>query len=142
MANITREQITKINNMCSNEWMLDVDYFLFHNEKTLIKRIRLDDKHYLEYKLEYNYSNHYTQQNSITSHRTLWQVQVGMGKNKILDETSVKRKDIKKLILLTKELTDEKLLEINKNTPLAPGYGMILQSEDFQILHQIRNICE
>lgn len=54
-----------------------------------------------------------------------------MGKNKILDETSVKRKDIKKLILLTKELTDEKLLEINKNTPLATGYGMILQSEDF-----------
>ena len=62
---------------------------------------------------------------------TLWQVQVGMGKKKILDETPVKRKDINKLILLTKELTDEKLLEINKSTPLATGYGMILQSEDF-----------
>lgn len=57
MAKITREQITKINNMCSDEWMLDVDYYLFHNEKTLIKRIRLDDEHYLEYRLEYNYSN-------------------------------------------------------------------------------------
>lgn len=62
---------------------------------------------------------------------TKWQVQVGMGKSKILDKTPVKRKDINKLILLTKELTDEKLLEINKNTPLATGYGMVLQSEDF-----------
>lgn len=57
MAKITREQIIKINNMCSNEWMLDVDYFLFHNEKILIKRIRLDEKHYLEYSLKYNSKN-------------------------------------------------------------------------------------
>lgn len=54
-----------------------------------------------------------------------------MGKSKILDETPVKRKDLNKLILLTKELNDEKLLEINKNTGVAPAYGMILQSEDF-----------
>lgn len=54
-----------------------------------------------------------------------------MGKKKILDETPVKRKDVNKLILLTKELTDEKLLEINNNTQVATGYGMILQSEDF-----------
>lgn len=54
-----------------------------------------------------------------------------MGKKKILDETPVKRKDINKLILLTKELTDENLLEINKNTQVATGYGMITQSEDF-----------
>lgn len=54
-----------------------------------------------------------------------------MGKSKILDETPVKRKDVNKLILLTKELTDEKLLEINKNTQVARGYGMIPQSKDF-----------
>lgn len=59
------------------------------------------------------------------------QVQVGMGKCKILDETPVNRKDVNKLILLTKELTNEKLLEINKNTPVATGYGLIVQSEDF-----------
>ncbi len=60
-----------------------------------------------------------------------WQVLVGMGKSKILDRIPVKRKEINKLILFTKVLTNEKLLEINKNTPVAPAYGMITQSEDF-----------
>ncbi len=57
MGKITIEQIVKINNMCSNEWVLDVKYFHFHNEKTLIKRIRLDEKHFLEYRLTYNSRN-------------------------------------------------------------------------------------
>ncbi len=57
MAKITLGQITKINNICSNEWVLDVEYAKFHNEKTLIKHIRLDEEHYLEYRLGYNYNN-------------------------------------------------------------------------------------
>lgn len=133
MGKITREQITKINNMCSNEWMLDVDYVLFHNEKTLIKRIRLDERHFLEYSLKYNYNNQISLHISKFYHEPNDEMAStsGMGKNKILDETPVKRKDVNKLILLTKELTDEKLLEINKNTPLATGYGLVMQSEDF-----------
>ena len=54
-----------------------------------------------------------------------------MGKRKILDETQYKRKNINNLIELTKELNDTKLLEINKTTPLASGYGLIAESEDF-----------
>lgn len=57
MAKITVDQITKINNMCSNEWMLDVDFFLFHNEKTLIKRIKLGEDDYLSFRLRYNSEN-------------------------------------------------------------------------------------
>lgn len=133
MGKITIEQITKINNMCSNEWRLDVQYFHFHNEKILIKRIRLDERHFLEYSLKYNYNNQisihirkfYHEPNDEMASTS------GMGKNKILDETPVKRKDVNKLILWTKELTNEKLLEINKNTPVATGDGLILQSEDF-----------
>jgi len=133
MAKITREQITKINNMCSNEWMLDVDYVLFHNEKTLIKRIRLDEEHFLEYRLSYNYENKTSLHISKYYHKPndTFASTSGMGKSKILDETPVKRKDVNKLILLTKELTDEKLLKINKSTPLATGYGLVMQSEEF-----------
>lgn len=57
MANITQQQLQKINNMCSNEWMLDLQYLIYHKEKTLIKRIRLDEEHYLEYRLGYNSQN-------------------------------------------------------------------------------------
>ena len=57
MARITKQEIEKINNKCSNEWRLDVEYYLFHNEKTLVKIIRLDEEHYLEFTLYYNYNN-------------------------------------------------------------------------------------
>lgn len=55
MATITREQLNQINKMCSNGWKFDLDLFLSHNEKTLMKHIQIDDEHYLEYKLEFNH---------------------------------------------------------------------------------------
>ena len=139
MANITPEQIVKldklnnINNMCSNEWMLDGQYFLYHKQKTLIKRIRLDTTQYLEYRLSYNSNNQTCLHISLFHHKPedTFAYTSGMGKHKILDETPAKRKDVNKLILLTKELTTEKLLEINKNTPLATSYGIIEESEEF-----------
>lgn len=57
MAKITREQIQKINSKCKNSWELDIQYFIFHNEKTLKKIIKLDEEHYLEFKIDYNYKN-------------------------------------------------------------------------------------
>lgn len=133
MGKITVDQVTKINNMCSNEWMLDVQYFHFHNEKTLIKRIRLDERNFLEYRLSYNSRNQICLHISKFTHEPQDEMAStsGMGKNKILVETPAKRKDVNKLILLTKDLTNERLLDINKNTPVATGYGLILQSEEF-----------
>ena len=57
MAKITREQIQKINSKCKNGWELDIQFFIFHNEKTLKKIIELDEEHYLEFKIDYNYKN-------------------------------------------------------------------------------------
>ena len=39
MSRLTREQVQKINNSCKNGWGLDIQYFIFHNEKTLKKII-------------------------------------------------------------------------------------------------------
>ncbi len=52
-----QEQIIKINSMCENNWRLDVQYYLYHDEKTLIKQIDLDNTHYLEFRLSYNSKN-------------------------------------------------------------------------------------
>lgn len=133
MAKITQERVAKINNMCSNEFILDVKYFLFHNEKTLIKRIRLDEQNFLEYRLSYNSQNQICLHISKFYHEPQDEMAStsGMGKNKVLVETPAKRKDVNKLILLTKDLTNERLLDINKNTPVATGYGLISQSEEF-----------
>ena len=60
MAKITHEEIVKINTMCENDWHLDIQYYLFHNEKTLIKQIELDETHYLQFRLSYNSKNQVT----------------------------------------------------------------------------------
>ena len=127
MAKITQEQLAKINNKCDNEWMLDLEYYLYHNEKTLIKRIRLDDEHYLEYRLHYNYNNQITVHISKFYHKSqdIFASTTGMGKTKVLVETPARRKEVNNLIRLTKDLTNEKLIEINNNAPVASGYGII-----------------
>lgn len=52
MANITREQVQKINDKMSNGWEFNLRHFIFHSgEKTPVKRIKLDDTHYLEAQL-------------------------------------------------------------------------------------------
>ncbi len=133
MASITKEQIININQQCMNDWKLDVDYFLFHNEKTLIKHIQLDNEHYLEFALRYNYRNQISLHISKFYHKQgeEFASTSGMGKSKILNETSVKRKNVNTLIEFTKTLTNDKLMEINKNTKVSSGYGLIVQNEEF-----------
>ena len=118
MAKITREQIQKINNKCKNGWELDIQFFIFHNEKTLKKIIELDEEHYLEFKIDYNYKNqivlfinkfyHKLGEDYATSN--------GLGKKKMLEETPESRKNINKLIEYTETLTDEQLMQINSET--------------------------
>ena len=118
MAKITREQIQKINSKCKNSWELDIQYFIFHNEKTLKKIIKLDEEHYLEFKIDYNYKNqivlfinkfyHKLGEDYATSN--------GLGKKKMLEETPESRKNINKLIEYTEKLTDEILMKINNET--------------------------
>lgn len=133
MAKITHKEIVKINTMCENDWHLDVEYFLYHNEKVLTKNIDLDENHYLRFVLSYNSKNqvalhikkYYLGEGDTfaTSH--------GLGKNTIIEEMPVKRKFINNLAEYTSILTNEKLLEINEHTPVASGYGIIVPSEDF-----------
>lgn len=113
-----QKQIQDINNKCKNNWKFDVTYFRFHQEKTLIKRIMVDDESYLQFSLGYNYKNQI--QLSISKYYT--QKHIGtatseeMGKSKVLEETSYKRKGINNLIIKASILTDEELLKINAET--------------------------
>lgn len=133
MAKITTKQISSINNKCYNGWKLDVQYYMYHNEKTLIKDIELDEEHYLQFAIRYNWKNQISLHISKFFHKKdeAFASTSGMGKRKILNSISAQRKDVKKLIEFTKTLTDDKLMEINENTPLAKGNGLILESEEF-----------
>lgn len=132
MATITKTQIQAINEKCKNGWKFDIQYFLWHNEKTLKKIIPLDAEHYLEFKLDYNSQNqiglyinkfyHKIGDNFATSN--------GLGKNKILAETPANRKSVNKLIELTEQLTDEKLMQINSETDVIKS-PIFVPSEAF-----------
>ncbi len=133
MASITKEQINSINSKCSNGWKFDWLYYLNYGKKTFIKDIDLDTENYLEFALRYNYKNQISLHISKFYHKQGedYSSTSGMGKNKLLEETPTKRKNVNTLIEFTKTLTNDKLMEINKNTKVSSGYGLIVQSEEF-----------
>lgn len=132
MAKITREQILKINNQCKNDWRLDTEYFIFHNEKTLVKHIKLNNENYLEFTLRYNYKNQISLHISKFYHKEgdYFASSNGLGKSKVLNEIQAKRKNVNDLIEFTNTLTDDELMEINRTTEVTKSC-MFIESEEF-----------
>ena len=132
MAKITKQQIENINKKCMNDWRLDVEYYLFHNEKTLIKHIKLDNEHYLEFALRYNYKNQISLHISKFHHRQgdYFASSEGLGKSKIVDETHATRKNINTLIEFTNRLTDDECMRINAETQVTKSC-IFVSSEEF-----------
>lgn len=132
MAKITKEQMQKINSKCMNDWRLDVQYFLFHSEKTLIKHIKIDDEHYLEFRLSFNWKNQISLRISKYHHKQgdYFATSEGLGKSKILDSAEHTRKSINNLIEYTKTLADYELMQINAETRVTKS-PIFIASEEF-----------
>jgi hypothetical protein len=133
MSVITKKEINTINSKCNNGWMLDVQYYMFHNERTLIKQIPIDYEHYLEFRLCYSNRKQILVHISKFHKKPNEQcaVTTGLGKDAIIDETEYKRKTINNLLAFTNRLNNFKLMDLNKNTKVSSGYGLIMPSEDF-----------
>lgn len=130
MASLTREQLQKINESCSNEWRLDIQYFMFHNEKQLTKNIELENNYFLSFKLYFDRNNQITLHISKNLRQEGYSTSEGLGKFKRLDSTMFARKNLKELYKYTEILNDEKLLEINANTEVYKS-PMFVPSENF-----------
>lgn len=132
MPKITKQQIEKINNKCMNDWRLDVQYYLYHSEKELIKKIDLDEENYLEFKLRYNYKKQISLHISKFHHKEgdYFASSQGLGKSKILDETQVTRKNVNNLIEFTDRLTDDECMRINAETQVTKSC-IFVASEEF-----------
>lgn len=132
MGKITKTQLENINNRCRNDWRFDVQYFLYHSEKTLIKQIKLDNEHYLEFALRYNYKNQISLHISKFYHKLgeHFATSSGLGKSKILNEEQATRKSFNKLIEYTNILTNDELMKINKETQIKKDI-IFVESEEF-----------
>lgn len=121
MAKITREQVEKINSGCNNGFGLDLRHFLFHNEKTLSKKIRIADNQYIEARiLFYDKWNRETRKtdNIPTIHLSRWTVDTngtgtsyGLGYWVRLQE-ALPRKNMKVLQEITNQFDDSAVLEL------------------------------
>ena len=130
MPKLTRELIQKINGKCSNDWKLDIEYFLFHNEKQLYKRIELDTENYLQFDLGYNGRNEKSLHIAKYHHEAddYFAVSEGLGKFVKLSQ-SENRKSINSLIELTEQLTDERLMQINNETEVYKSPVFVASQE-------------
>ena len=134
MANsMTKKQVEELNNRCKNGWKFDVTYFIYHTEKTFIKRIKLENEGYLEFRIYYNKENQvalHISKYTYTREKVCATTE-GLGKITIIDNTKFTRKNINNLIIVTARLTDEKLLKINSETKVSEGGGLFLSSNEF-----------
>lgn len=131
MSKFSKEQIQKINAKCKNKWKLDIQYLVFHNEKQLYKIIELDQEHYLQFELSYDWNNQIILRISKYYHREgdSFASSNGLGKKKILTE-SQNRKNINNLIEYTYKFTDEELMKINSETEVIKS-NIVMASENF-----------
>lgn len=131
MGTIRKEEIQKVNSKCQNNWRLDVEYFLFHSEKKLYKRIDLDDENFLQFDLMYNYRNEKTLHISKYYHKKddYFASSSGLGKFVKLSDSQA-RKSINELIKMTEEFTDERLLQINSENEVYKN-PIFVASEEF-----------
>lgn len=133
MESMSKKQIQEINNKCNNKWSFDIPYFVYHSEKTLIKKLKVDDTGYLEFRIYYNNENQITLH--ICNYKYARDGQTatteGLGKITTLDLKKHKRRIFNNLIAFTDKLTDDELLQINAETKTSSASGLILQSKDF-----------
>lgn len=73
MAKITREQYNKWNAQANNGFSLDIQYFVIWNEKTLTKKIKLENGNVIEFKIEY----HKEFETKTNSYGCKWNVETG-----------------------------------------------------------------
>lgn len=131
MARITREQFNKWNAQAQNGFGFDLQYFATWNEKTLTKKIKMDNGNIVEFKIEYDKeferkTNEYGYRQNVETGRyipmlyiTIWRptqtgcyTSAGWAKNERLGESETSKKYNVLCNLSARINTDEYMKEI------------------------------
>lgn len=120
MGKLLKSDVEKWEKDCKNDFKFDIRYYLYHNEKTLTKRINLDDKTYLEvhlmfynkyenyrqvgYYININISKYYIEGEMAVSH--------GLGISYKLNETVYQKRSFKELQKATAYINNDLVMSI------------------------------
>lgn len=128
MANLTREQVVKINSKCQNGFRLDIQTAVIWGKKELVKEICLDDSGVI-YRLRIRYAAKYEHYSEVGVYPVLELdklVPTGTEKvYKIIDcgqkelGELVKRRSVKALQDLTANYPDEKAISLIREAIVA-----------------------
>lgn len=115
MKPMTKREIEQINNKCSNNWKFDLLYFIYRNQKNLIKKVRMpDETGYFQFRLCYNNENQVTLNMREFRYFPAENVTVeNTDRNIVLKENTYKKRNLHNLILSTLELNDNRLIALN-----------------------------
>jgi len=125
MSKLLRKDVEKWNSECSNGFKFDIQYFIFHNEKTLEKDIVLDDENFLKahlsfyakyenfkevgYYINLNVSKYYHKKGDNFSSSN------GLGVNLQINDTIYTKRSFKELQKATATITDDVILALAEN---------------------------
>lgn len=124
---ITKEQLEKWNEGCKNDFKVDISYLVYHSEKTLEKRIILDDETYLKCHLSFynKYENYKSVGYYINANISKWKHQgdfdnsYGLGINIKVSDKIYDKKSFKELQKITENITDSIIIDIYKQDTIS-----------------------
>lgn len=140
MPNIKRETIVKYNNQLANGFTFDVYMYCGWGEKTALKNIEIDDKHFWRARIRYHplyqeVKNYFGQTFMVQTGRyaislgvTQYAIRESISGNRIpvscsnpkfynISDGSFERRDFKKIIEISKKLTKEEILGYTRIEP-------------------------
>lgn len=121
MYKLLKSDIEKWEKDCKNGFKFDIRYYLYHNEKTLIKRIKLDDKTYLEVHLMFynNYENYRQVGYYINVNISKWNIEEngmatsqGLGISYKLNDEIYQKRSFKELQRATEHINNDLIMSI------------------------------
>lgn len=120
MSKLLKSDIEKWESECKNNFKFDLRYWLYHNEKTLEKTVKLDGKTYLKaHIMFYNkYENYRTVGYYININISKWYIEGematshGLGINYKLNDEIYQRRNFKELQKATELINDELIMSI------------------------------
>lgn len=121
MAKLMKKDVERYNEGCKNGFKFDIQYYLYHNEKTIVKDIKLDEEHFVRAHITFynKYENYRQVGYYINVNISKWYHKKddnfasssGLGVNIKINDNIYQKKSFKEIQKASENLTDDYIIE-------------------------------